>query len=238
VVGIAIGVVLLPDLSRRLRADDTAGGRHAFNRAAEISAMLTLPAAVALVAIPVPLVSVLFERGAFTREDTLATAAALAIYGLGLPAFVLQKVLQPLYFAREDTRRPFRYALVAMVVNAVIAVGLAPIAGFLAAAIGATVAGWAMVALLWRGSRGMGDAAAIDDRLKARLGRILVAALTMGAILLAAQMALQGALDGGRERYLALLGLVLLGMASYFAIGRAIGALDPSEIRASLRRQR
>ena len=238
VVGIAIGVVLLPDLSRRLRADDTAGGRYAFNRAAEISAMLTLPAAVALVAIPVPLVSVLFERGAFTREDTLATAAALAIYGLGLPAFVLQKVLQPLFFAREDTRRPFRYALVAMVVNAVIAIGLAPVAGFLAAAIGATVAGWAMVALLWRGSRGMGEAAAIDDRLKARLLRILVAALAMGALLLVAQMALQGAFDGGRVRYLALVALVLFGMVSYALIGRAVGALDPAEIRASLRRQR
>jgi putative peptidoglycan lipid II flippase len=56
--------------------------------------------------IPVPIVSVLFERGAFGPDDTVATALALAVYGAGLPAFVLQKVLQPLYFAREDTRPP------------------------------------------------------------------------------------------------------------------------------------
>ncbi|MFT6944059.1 MAG: putative peptidoglycan lipid II flippase, partial [Yoonia sp.] len=100
VVGIAIGVVLLPDLSRRLRAGDDAGGRDAFNRASEISLALTIPASVALMVIPLPLVSVLFERGAFTSDDTTATALAVAIYGLGLPAFVLQKTLQPLFFAR------------------------------------------------------------------------------------------------------------------------------------------
>ena len=60
----------------------------------------------------------LFERGAFTADDSAATALALAIYGLGLPAFVLQKVLQPVYFARENTRTPFYFALVSMVVNA------------------------------------------------------------------------------------------------------------------------
>jgi putative peptidoglycan lipid II flippase len=238
VVGIAIGVVLLPDLSRRLRADDTAGGRNAFNRAAEISLMLTIPAAVALVAIPTALVSVLFERGAFTAEDTAATAAALAVYGLGLPAFVLQKVLQPLYFARENTRSPFYYALASMVVNAGLAVGLAPIVGFLAAAIGTTLAAWAMVFLLWRGSRGMGAAAELDDRLKRRVMRILGAALLMGAIIYGAQLLLQPVLYGGRERYLGLLALVSIGAVSYFGIGRMIGALSLAEIRAAVRRQR
>jgi putative peptidoglycan lipid II flippase len=76
VVGIAIGVVLLPDLSRKLRAGDDAGGRDAFNRASELSLALTIPAAIALVAIPIPLVGVLFQRGAFTADDTAATAFA------------------------------------------------------------------------------------------------------------------------------------------------------------------
>ena len=131
VVGIAVGVVLLPDLSRRLRADDTEGGRNAFNRAAEISLALTIPAAVALCVIPLPLVSVLFQRGAFGAEDAAATALAVAVYGLGLPGFVLQKALQPLFFAREDTRRPFYFALASLVVNAGIAIGLMPAFGFI-----------------------------------------------------------------------------------------------------------
>ena len=238
VVGIAIGVVLLPDLSRRLRAEDTEGGRYTFNRAAELSLMLTVPAAVALIAIPVPLVSVLFERGAFTAEDTAATAAALAVYGLGLPAFVLQKVLQPLFFAREDTRRPFYYAVASMVVNAVLAIGLAPLIGFIAAAIGTTCAAWAMVFLLWRGSRDMGEAAQIDARLTRRVLRIVGAAFLMGAIIYAGQLLMEDQLFGGRERYLALLALVGLGIVSYFGIGRLIGALSLAEIRAAVRRQR
>ena len=92
VVGIAIGVVLLPDLSRRLKAGDDQGGRDAINRATEFTLALTLPAAVALMVIPVPIVAVLFQRGAFGAADTLPTALAVAVYGAGLPAFVLQKV--------------------------------------------------------------------------------------------------------------------------------------------------
>ncbi|NNK67051.1 MAG: murein biosynthesis integral membrane protein MurJ [Rhodobacteraceae bacterium] len=236
VVGIAIGVVLLPDLSRRLQAGDTDGGRHAFSRAAEISLALTVPAAVALAVIPGPLVSVLFQRGAFSPEDAAATALAVAVYGLGLPAFVLQKVLQPLYFAREDTKTPFYFALVALVVNAVVAIGLAPIIGYIAAAIGTTVAGWAMALLLWRGSRGMGDAASFDARFVTRIWRILAASGAMGALLwVAARIGAEAFLDGG-VRYFALAALVLLGLGGYFGIGRALGAFTIADFRQALRR--
>ncbi|MEE8455699.1 MAG: murein biosynthesis integral membrane protein MurJ, partial [Limibaculum sp.] len=111
VVGVAIGVVLLPELSRRVRAGDAAGAGNAMNRAAEFCLMLTLPATVALIVVPGLVTAVLFERGAFTASDTAATAAALSIYAFGLPAFVLQKVLQPAFFAREDTRTPLRCAV-------------------------------------------------------------------------------------------------------------------------------
>ena len=205
VVGIAIGVVLLPDLSRKL-AGRRPGGRgvNAVNRATEFSLALTLPAAVALVAIPLPLISVLFERGAFTGEDSAATAAALAIYGLGLPAFVLQKVLSPIYFAREDTRTPFRFALVSMVVNAVIAIGLAPVMGYLAAALGTTLAGWAMLALLYRGARRIDGGVEPDARLARVFPRILAASLVMGAVLYGAAWLLGEALTAPGLRYAAL----------------------------------
>jgi putative peptidoglycan lipid II flippase len=236
VVGIAVGVVLLPDLSRRLRAGDTAGGAHAFNRAAEFSLALTVPAAVALVVIPVPLVSVLFERGAFAADDTAATALAAAVYGLGLPAFVMQKALQPLYFAREDTRRPFHYAVVSMVVNAVVAIGLAPVIGYVAAAFGTTLAGWAMVWLLWRGSRRMGDAAGLDARFKRRLRRIVLAALLMGGLLWAAVLMVGPWLGVPMLRYAALGLIVGIGIAGYFGIGHLLGAFRLGEFRAAMRR--
>ncbi|MCP1169710.1 murein biosynthesis integral membrane protein MurJ [Limimaricola litoreus] len=236
VVGIAVGVVLLPDLSRRLRAGDEAGGRDAFNRAAEMSLALTIPAAVALVVIPVPLVSVLFERGAFTTDDTMATALTVAVYGLGLPAFVLQKALQPLFFAREDTKSPFRYALVAMLVNAVVAVGLAPVIGFIAAALGTTLAGWAMVWLLWRGSRTMGSAAEWDDRFRRRLWRICGASALMGVVLLGCAALLGPFLATPMIRYMALALLVALGMAAYFGFGQLLGAFRLAEFRRAVRR--
>ncbi|WP_298436505.1 murein biosynthesis integral membrane protein MurJ [uncultured Jannaschia sp.] len=237
VVGIAIGVVLLPDLSRRVRAADTDGQRAAYSRAFEFSWLLTIPSAVALLVVPLPLVSVLFERGAFGPDDTAATAVALMIYALGLPAFVLQKVLQPLYFAREDTRRPLRYAVVSLIVNAVVAIGLAPVIGFAAAAFGTTLAAWAMVALLWRGARGMGEVAALDARARTRAWRIPLAAVTMGVVLWVTMVVL-GPMFGTTWRALALAVLVGLGMLSYFGFAQAFGAVKLSELRGALRRQR
>lgn len=236
VVGIAVGVVLLPDLSRRLRAGDTPGGRDAFNRAAEISLALTVPSAMALIVIPMPLISVLFQRGAFGADDAAATAAALGIYGLGLPAFVLQKVLQPLYFAREDTKRPFYYALGSMLVNAVLAIGLAPVIGYLAAAVGTSLAAWAMVAQLWLGSRVMGEAAETDARFRRRVLRILAAAALMGVVLLGLSWALGPAFTTPGWRYAALAALVTAGIATYFTAAHLLGALRFAEIRRTLRR--
>lgn len=238
VVGIAIGIVLLPDISRRLKADDHAGGRHAWNRAAEFALLLTLPSAVALVVIAEPLIRVLFGRGAFAESDIGPTALALAIYGAGLPAFVMQKVQQPLFFAREDTRSPFRYAVWSMVVNAGVALGLAPLIGFSAAALGTTLAGWIMSWQLWRGARAFGEAGALDDRLRRRLPRIAAASLVMGAVLWLAARGLGPALAMPGQRVAALAVLIAAGVASYAAAALALGAVSPSDLRASLRRQR
>ncbi|MFC4670075.1 murein biosynthesis integral membrane protein MurJ [Seohaeicola nanhaiensis] len=237
VVGIAVGVVLLPDLSRRLAAGDDKGGRDALSRAGEVSLALTIPSAVALVAIPLPLVSVLFERGATTEQDSAAIALAVAVYGLGLPAFVLQKILQPLFFAREDTRSPFRYALSAMAVNGVLAIGLAPWLGWIAPAIATTVAGWWMVLLLLRGAGGLGEVARFDDRFRRRILRICLASLVMGLASWGASWALEEALNSPGWRYLALLGLVMVSMVVYFGLGQMIGAFRLSEFRAALRRR-
>jgi putative peptidoglycan lipid II flippase len=236
VVGIAVGVVLLPDLSRRLKAGDDSGGRDAFSRAAEIALALTIPSAVALIVVPLPLVSVLFERGAATADDSAAIAVAVAIYGLGLPAFVLQKILQPLYFAREDTTRPFLYAVVAMCLNAAIALGLAPIIGWIAPAIATSLAGWAMVAQLGLGARKMGPVARFDARFHTRIWRILAASVLMGIVLWITTALLNPFLGMQGWRYLALLILVLAGMISYFGLGHLLGAFRLSEFKGAMRR--
>ena len=235
VVAIAIGVVLLPELSRRLAAGDDAGGRDALGRAGEFALLLTLPAAVALIVIPEPLVSVLFQRGRFSAQDAQATALVVAIYGLGLPAFVMQKVLQPLFFARENTRSPFRYALVAMLINAALAVGLAPAIGYLAAALATSTAGWAMVWLLYRGARSMGETARFDSRFRLRAARIAAASLGMGLVLYLAHYILAGLLAAAGWRYPALGLLVLIGMASYFAFAQLNGAFRMGDLARAIR---
>lgn len=236
VVGIAIGVVLLPDLSRKIRADDTDGGRHAFNRAAEFALALTIPSAVALFLAARPMISVLFERGAFNSDDAAATAAALAIYSLGLPAFVFQKVIQPLYFAREDTKTPFYFAVVAMVVNLIVAITLSYKIGYLSAAVAVTVSAWIMCLLLWLGSRKMGKAARFDARFYKTLPKIILASALMGLTVILAQQTLGNALYTHGLRYMALAVLVLSGATVYGIALLGLKAYSLSEIKAMVKR--
>ena len=236
VVGIAIGTVLLPDLSRRLRAGDGEGGRASLNRGGEYALALTVPAAAALVVLADPLCTVLYQRGAFTAADSHATAVVLAIYGLGLPAFVLHKVLQPLFYAREDSRSPFRYAVISMILNAAIAVGMMQWLGFSAAAWATTLSGWVMVGQLWFGSRKMGAEAKLDERFRQRFPRMVLASGVMAMLLWGATWVLEGMLEAQLWRILALVILISLGIVSYFGVGAAIGAFRLSDF-AALRRK-
>ena len=236
VVGIAIGIVLLPELSRRLKAGDPEGARHSLSRAFEFALVLTLPCAAAFLFIPLPVVSVLFQRGATDAADALAIAQALAIYGLGLPAFVLQKLQQPVFFAREDTRTPFRYALAAMAINAGLAFGLMPVIGWLAPAVAATVAAWAMTGMLWLGARRFGEATRLDARARRAAPRIVLASALMGLVTWALAWGLSDALGAAGLRYGALLAVVALGAVAYAAIGQALGAFRLADFRKALRR--
>ena len=183
VVGVAIGVVLLPELSRKLSKNDLSEGNYAFNRATEAALALTIPATLAFIVLSVPIISVLFERGAFTRHDTIETSLALTIYAFGLPAFVLQKIYQPVFFAREDTRTPFHYAVVSMIVNGLVAVGLMSTIGYIAAAIGTTIASWTMLVLLVWKSAQFENAVNLDNQLKKVIVKILVATSVMSVVL-------------------------------------------------------
>ncbi len=237
VIGIAIGIVLLPDLSHRLHAHDTEGSRRAFNRALEACLTLALPATVALIVAALPIISVLFERGAFGPEDSRATALALAVYAVGLPAFMLQKIYQPLFFAREDSKRPMLYALASMLVNAVVAVGLMATLGYLAAALGTTLAAWIMVLLLGRGAGRMGPATRLDARNRRNLPRIVLASLVLGLFLFGFIQLAGDRFGHGMLRYALLAALVLGGLLVYFVMCASLRVWTPSEILALLRRR-
>ncbi len=238
VVGIAIGVVLLPELARRLKAGDIEAAERQQNRSLEFAMVLTLPAAIALMVIAGPVIQVLFERGAFTAEDTRASAAALAGFGLGLPAFVLIKVFSPGFFAREDTRTPMYFAAAGVAVNIAGSLALFPFFGHVGIAVATSLAGWVNAGLLFATLRQRGQWRS-DAALRRRLPRILLASAIMGslvyglAVLVAPMFAAGSAFSG---QVLALAGIIVAGMAAFFAIAQAIGGTDLAVIRDALRR--
>ncbi len=179
-IGIAMGVALLPTLSRRLRSGDEQGAKTSLNRAMEIAAFLTMPAATALVVMPEFLVGGLFERGAFEAADTQATGTALRMFAFGLPAFVLIKVLTPAFFARENTKTPMYYAGISAVVNIVLGYLLFLKVGFWGLALATSIAGWVNVFFLIRTLLRNGNFSP-DTRLLRRLPPIILASLFMGA---------------------------------------------------------
>ncbi|MCI4662672.1 MAG: murein biosynthesis integral membrane protein MurJ [Neomegalonema sp.] len=236
VVGVAIGVALLPELSRCLRADDQAGSGSALNAALQFSLLLTLPAAVALSVIGEAIVALLYARGAFGEMDVAATSQALFYFALGLPAYVLNKVFSPIYFANEDTKTPLRYAVISMVVNTAMSIGLAFAIGWLAIPIATAAAAWVNVLLLWIGVEDK-NAYRITVRTQRRLLAAACASVIMGSVLYLVGAHMQDQVADPLLRIPAVLGLVALGMAVYAACAFALGAVSPSQIRSMLRRR-
>jgi putative peptidoglycan lipid II flippase len=238
VVGVAIGVVLLPELTRRLRTGDDGGAMWSFNRALEIAMLLTLPATAALIAVPTPIVQVLFERGAFGPDATAATAIVLTAYAVGLPAYVLVKTLAPGFYAREDTATPFRYAIASMIVNTVLGIALAYLMGYAGIAIATSAAAILNAFLLARKLRIEGHLA-LDDRICRRLPRMVFASIAMAAML---WLLWQAKLDWFAGplilKLIALTALVIGGLSIYGAIGILIGAFTVKDLKEAVRRRR
>jgi putative peptidoglycan lipid II flippase len=236
VVGVAMGTVLLPTLSRAVGAGDEGVAHERQNRALEFALLLTLPAAAALAVIAMPVISVLFERGAFTVAATSATAGALAAYALGLPAFVLVKVLVPGYFARQDTRTPLAVAAVCLVVNVVLNLLLMGPFAHVGIALASSLSSWLNAGLLAVGLFLRGHLR-FDARLRARLPRMLLAAVAMAALLWVAATVLTPWLQMGLAVEVAVLAaLVALGLACFGLLAHLLGAARAGELRAALKR--
>lgn len=238
VVGIAVATVLLPELARALRSGNLKEAANLQNRSVEFTLFLTLPAAAALLVMAEPIVRLLYERGEFSPDATRAVAHILAIYGLGLPAFVLIKAFIPGFFAREDTRTPMVFAGISVIVNVTLALTLFPRLHAAGIAIAEIVAAWVNVILLfstlaWRGHWGR------DVALLTRIPRLMLAAAVMAGGLYWA-MQWQGHLLGPGAPFFkqaAMVGLlVTAGMIVYFALCFGLGGANAAMIRRSLKR--
>ena len=240
VVGIAVGVVLLPELARALKSGHHVEAGNIQNRSVEFALFLTLPAAAALFVMSEPIVRVLYERGAFTAQTTSTVAGTLAIFGLGLPAFVLIKCFTPGFFAREDTKTPMRFAGVSVAVNTGLALALFPYIAERGIATAEAVAGWVNAALLFI-TLMRREHWSLDPGLKKRVPRLVLSAIVMGAALHFAVKWLSPYLAPEKSFFAqapVLLALIVISALVYFGVAFGIGGADRAMIRRNVERSK
>jgi len=237
IVGIALGTAILPMLSRHLHTGDTREAQRLQSQAFEIATLLTLPAAAALAICAPAFVTAFFVGGKFTLADGAIMANIVVALVAGLPAYVIVKILNPGFFAREDTRTPVWTALVSLLFN--IAVNLAVVVRYgivglaAASAASATLNCLLLYAILH--VRGWFH---FTWRLAGKIARQLVSTAAMAAALWWILPLMAGRYAGTvLERVWSLSALVSLGMAVFFAVAFLTGAVD-KQVLAQLRRRR
>ena len=236
-IGIALGIVLLPEVTRRLRSGREAAAAESIVRGMDFAMLLTLPAAAAMIAVHEPLIGGLFAGEKFNAEDVSKTGWALAGFALGLPGYVLIKVLQPAYFAREDTKRPMMMAGVAVAVNIGCSLLLFQLLlpsgyGHVGIAVATAISAWVNVALLWRGMDGF---VTISRQEWKRFSRMVLASLLMGGVVYLAGIALESWLIGTLWQRMGALALILgTGVTVYGTLAISLRATSGGTLRSSL----
>ncbi|MFC7292401.1 murein biosynthesis integral membrane protein MurJ [Hirschia litorea] len=243
IVGVAVGVAILPRLSRAMSSAGSQTDTHrTLDEGIALAMALTLPAAVALGLIPFFLIDALFGRGQFDANDSAMAAQALIHYAWGVPAFVLVKVLAPAFFARQDTKRPMQFAVIAVIVNTVFGASAFfwlrnnGLPGFPGLAIATSFAAWLNVIMLWTTLIKRGDYKP-SGLLLSRVMRVLVACSLLGAYLYVANMyreVVQFYLWD--SRVMALAAIVVVGGILYGILALMTGAVSPREIQNMMRR--
>ena len=237
-IGIGLGTVLLPTISRQLGGGDEAAAMDTQNRGMELALLLTLPATMALMLCGEPITAALFGYGKFDAQDTHFTAQALAAFSVGLPSYILVKVLTPGFYARQDTKTPVRFATMSMGVNLIgnliLIVPLQHMGPPLATAIASTVNVWMLYRTLVKRGHFVADA-----RLKRRVWRLALAALAMGGVLWLGQGLVMPYVHGTWTiRLAAMAALVTSGVVVYGLATVILGAFSKDDLKLLLRRRR
>ena len=236
VIGAAIGTALLPALARHLSAGKTLSAHRAMNRALEITLALALPAALALMVLALPIITVLFQRGAFTAGNAADAAVVLVAYATGLPAFIAVKALAPGFFARGDTRTPVIIGLVCVATNLGLNLGFLwfTALGAPGIALATSIAAWVNAgALAWLLRRRRLWRA--DRRLRRAAPRIMGSAVVMALVL--AGLLLAWPVGAGLSGAGALAVICAIGAGSYAACVQFSGGLHLGNTWRALRRR-
>lgn len=236
-IGIGLGTVLLPTIARQLGAGNDDAAMHTQNRGAELALFLTLPATAALVICGGPIIAALFQHGAFTPENTVKTAQALAAFSIGLPAYILVKVLTPGFYARSDTKTPVRFATISIGVNLALNLALIVPLQHMGPPLATAVAAWVNVVLLYRALARRGHFVA-DAQLRRRVWRLVGASVAMGAVMFFLNDLFTPYISGTWTiRTAAMLVLVGAGCIVYAVACFGTGAVRIGDLKALIRRR-
>lgn len=230
IIGIALGTAILPAISRFIANEDKGGAQRVQSNAIELALLITVPAAVGLFFAAQPIVSAIYLGGRFTMDDVNATAAAVSMLVIGLPAYVLVKVLIPGFFARKDTKTPVYTAAISLVINVVLNIILIPIYGLPGLAFAGAISAWSNCFMLYAMLKLRGHFE-IEPDLLFRIGRIILSATVMGAALYFFVPYGQQYYSGNALEASLSIGLLCgIGAISYFTIAWFTGAIDRSKI--------
>ncbi len=237
IIGIALGTAILPALSRYIaKAEDEEAVRLQAN-AIELAMLLTLPCAVALFITGFAFVKAFMQGQAFTAEDARITGMVTSALVVGLPAYVLVKVLTPNFFARKDTRTPVYTAGASLMVTVGLNIVLVPTLGVVGLALAGAAGAWVNIMLLG-GILARRGFFRLPARVVGRIGRIALASALMGAALWGLMQAITPWLDGPFNLRLAAVGAIMaVSLVTYGAGTVLLGVLDKATVQRLMRRQ-
>ncbi|HEU5047503.1 MAG TPA: murein biosynthesis integral membrane protein MurJ [Rickettsiales bacterium] len=237
VIGIAVSTALLPMLSRQIRTGDIAHALHTQNRALELAFLFGIPAAVALMVIPEPIIAVIYQRGAFSAQDTIATFHTLIAYACGLPAFLMVKVFASTFYANQDTKTPVKIAIICVFINLFFNLTLMGPMQYVGLALSTSIAGWVNAFALGYQLHKRSLFVA-DTMFKFRMSRLILAAILMGGALLPAQHLLMAYFTGKLVvKVCALTGLIAVGGGVYGGMLLVLKVLNPAQLREYFKRR-
>ncbi len=156
-IGITFSTILLPELSKIYKEKNYVQANILQNKAIQFSLLLSLPATFGLFAMSHPIIHLIYERGQFSSADTAVTAQVLAWFSLGLPAYILAKIITPIYYANLDTKTPMNITFISLIINIILNITLMIPFGINGLALGSSIAAWINVYLLYIYSKQYGD---------------------------------------------------------------------------------
>jgi putative peptidoglycan lipid II flippase len=238
VIGAALGTAILPQVSKHVGANEPEKAAHVQSQAAELAMLLCLPAALALAVSAGPLVSALFQGGRFTAEDAHLTAVTLSIIVLGLPAYVLVKVLTPGFYSRQDTATPVKIAVIVLIATVVLNFLLIPPFGIAGLASAIAICSWLNCLMLYVVLHRRGHFR-IPGWLASRVARQVIACIGMAAALYGIRLVIGDWFSASPgKRIVGVAALVGGGMAVYFPLVWILGGTDKEELKALFKRRR